>query len=71
MARPVNKPPPIHPGELLREDMAAVDLSARALAEQAEQRSQSPFLLCQSNLLKGALALHWPFKPTARLFFRT
>lgn len=33
MARPVNKLPPIHPGELLREDMEALGLSARALAD--------------------------------------
>ena len=33
MARPVNKLPPIHPGELLREDMDALGLSARALAD--------------------------------------
>lgn len=33
MASPVNKLPPIHPGELLREDMEALGLSARALAE--------------------------------------
>lgn len=33
MARPVNKLPPIHPGEMLREDMEALGLSARALAE--------------------------------------
>ncbi|MCW9058348.1 MAG: HigA family addiction module antitoxin [Gammaproteobacteria bacterium] len=32
MASPVNKLPPIHPGELLREDMDALGLSARALA---------------------------------------
>lgn len=33
MAAPINKLPPIHPGELLREDMEALGLSARALAE--------------------------------------
>ena len=33
MARSVNKLPPIHPGELLREDMDALGLSARALAD--------------------------------------
>ncbi len=33
MAAPTNKLPPIHPGELLREDMEALGLSARALAE--------------------------------------
>lgn len=33
MASPVNKLPPIHPGELLREDMDALGLSARALAD--------------------------------------
>lgn len=33
MARPTNKLPPIHPGELLREDMDALGLSARALAD--------------------------------------
>ena len=33
MARPVNKLPPVHPGELLREDMDALGLSARALAD--------------------------------------
>jgi len=33
MARPVNKLPPIHPGEMLREDMEALGLSARALAD--------------------------------------
>lgn len=33
MPAPVNKLPPIHPGELLREDMEALGLSARALAE--------------------------------------
>jgi addiction module HigA family antidote len=33
MARPVNKLPPIHPGELLREDMDALGLSARAFAD--------------------------------------
>jgi antitoxin HigA-1 len=33
MTSPVNKMPPIHPGELLREDMEALGLSARALAE--------------------------------------
>lgn len=33
MTTPVNKLPPIHPGELLREDMEALGLSARALAE--------------------------------------
>jgi len=33
MTTPVNKLPPIHPGELLREDMGALGLSARALAE--------------------------------------
>lgn len=34
MATPINKLPPIHPGELLREDMEALGLSARALAEE-------------------------------------
>jgi addiction module HigA family antidote len=33
MARPTNKMRPIHPGELLREDMEELGLSARALAE--------------------------------------
>ncbi|MBU1193090.1 MAG: HigA family addiction module antidote protein [Gammaproteobacteria bacterium] len=33
MARPVNKLPLIHPGELLQEDMDALGLSARALAD--------------------------------------
>ncbi|MCC6302282.1 MAG: HigA family addiction module antidote protein [Gammaproteobacteria bacterium] len=33
MAAPANKMPPIHPGELLREDMEALGLSARALAD--------------------------------------
>jgi addiction module HigA family antidote len=33
MARPVNKLLPIHPGELLREDMDALGLSVGALAE--------------------------------------
>ncbi len=33
MTAPVNKMPPIHPGELLREDMEALRLSARALAD--------------------------------------
>lgn len=33
MSAPVNKLPPIHPGELLREDMEELGLSARALAE--------------------------------------
>lgn len=33
MPAPVNKLPPLHPGELLREDMEALGLSARALAE--------------------------------------
>jgi len=33
MPAPANKLPPIHPGELLREDMEALGLSARALAE--------------------------------------
>ena len=33
MTTPINKLPPIHPGEFLREDMEALDLSARALAE--------------------------------------
>lgn len=33
MASPANKMPPIHPGELLREDMEALGLSARALAD--------------------------------------
>jgi addiction module HigA family antidote len=30
---PINKLPPIHPGEILREDMEELSLSARALAE--------------------------------------
>ena len=38
MARPVDKLPPIHPGELLREDLDALGLWARALTEQAEQK---------------------------------
>ncbi len=33
MSAPKNKLPPIHPGELLREDMEALGLSARALAD--------------------------------------
>jgi len=33
MATPVNKLPPIHPGEILREDMDELGLSARALAD--------------------------------------
>jgi len=33
MAVPVNKLPPIHPGEFLREDMKFLGLSARALAD--------------------------------------
>lgn len=33
MASPVNKMVPIHPGEMLHEDMEALDLSARALAD--------------------------------------
>ena len=33
MSTPINKLPPIHPGELLREDMEALGLSARALAD--------------------------------------
>lgn len=33
MTNPANKLPPIHPGEFLREDMEALGLSARALAE--------------------------------------
>ncbi len=33
MVAPVNGMPPIHPGELLREDMEALGLSARALAD--------------------------------------
>lgn len=33
MGAPKNKLPPIHPGELLREYMEALDLSARALAD--------------------------------------
>lgn len=32
MNTPINKLPPIHPGEMLREDMEALGLSARALA---------------------------------------
>ena len=32
MSTPINKLPPIHPGEMLREDMEALGLSARALA---------------------------------------
>lgn len=33
MATPVNKLPPVHPGEILREDMDELGLSARALAD--------------------------------------
>ena len=33
MSTPINKLPPIHPGEMLREDMEALGLSARALAD--------------------------------------
>lgn len=33
MRTPVNKLPPIHPGEFLWEDMEALGLSARALAD--------------------------------------
>ena len=33
MKTPTNKLPPIHPGELLREDMEELGLSARALAD--------------------------------------
>ena len=33
MAPAVNKLPPIHPGKLAREDMDALGLSARALAD--------------------------------------
>lgn len=33
MTVPTNKLPPIHPGEMLREDMEELGLSARALAE--------------------------------------
>jgi len=33
MSIPINKLPPIHPGEMLREDMEALGLSARALAD--------------------------------------
>jgi len=33
MTAPINKLPPIHPGEFLREDMDELGLSARALAE--------------------------------------
>lgn len=33
MGKPVNKMPPVHPGEILRDDMEALGLSARALAE--------------------------------------
>lgn len=33
MTVPTNKLPPIHPGELLREDMEELGLSARALAD--------------------------------------
>ncbi|MBP6382651.1 MAG: HigA family addiction module antidote protein [Pseudomonadales bacterium] len=33
MVAPVNGMPPIHPGELLREDMETLGLSARALAD--------------------------------------
>jgi antitoxin HigA-1 len=33
MRAPVNKLPPIHPGELLREDLDELGLSARALAD--------------------------------------
>lgn len=33
MTAPTNKLPPIHPGEMLREDMEELGLSARALAE--------------------------------------
>ena len=32
-SKPVNKLPPIHPGELLREDLDELGLSARAFAE--------------------------------------
>lgn len=33
MTTPINKMPPVHPGELLREDLEALDLSARGLAD--------------------------------------
>ncbi len=33
MTAPTNKLPPIHPGEMLREDMEELGLSARGLAE--------------------------------------
>jgi addiction module HigA family antidote len=33
MTPPINRLPPIHPGEFLREDMESLGLSARALAD--------------------------------------
>ena len=50
MARPVNKLPPIHPGELLREDMDALGLSAGALAMPSQSRTTASRPSCVESV---------------------
>ncbi len=58
MARPTNKMPPIHPGELLHEDMAELVLSTRALAEAiAVPHNRVAAILCGERSITADAAL--------------